>query len=381
MNCQIDIIDTIHKIGAHEWNDATRGPFFSHEWFRFVETIAEFDLQPHYLTCRQEGRLIAALPAFAPQNQHNTYASYLLGRYKEKLLRLPSFRCRPLVCYAPLAGGKYLMSDNPIGGGSLKDIVFALEDAAFRGGYSEIVFLYIKAMDTEWTKLLDCLAYQRVYLNSVGVIENHFGDFESYLKGLSRRQRKAVKSDLQAFRKSGYSIDERGVSTRELEAMMRLVGNIDRRYPSTRWNYTKSFLSACFDHMQTYLKNYVVSTGDGPIGCLSLFEKDRLINTYALGLDFAKIHASRTYFNLLYYHSIREMIARQAPYINFNQMAYKVKESRGCRLVPQYMYVKVLRGRWWMSLWLRLLNFQYRRKFTTEYGRNLTKHRRRSDGR
>jgi hypothetical protein len=128
--------------------------------------------------------------------------------------------------------------------------------------------------------------------------------------------------------------------------------------------------------MRPYLKHYVVSTGEGPIACLSLFEKDRLINTYALGLDFAKTRKSRTYFNLLYYHSIREMIVRRVPYINFNQTAYKVKESRGCRLVPQYMYVKALRGRRWMRLWLRLLDLQYRRKFAQEYGRDLAKHRR-----
>jgi hypothetical protein len=93
-------------------------------------------------------------------------------------------------------------------------------------------------------------------------------------------------------------------------------------------------------------------------------------------LDFAKTRTSRTYFNLLYYHSIREMIARRAPHINFNQMAYKVKESRGCRLVPQYMFVKVLHGRRWMRLWLRLLDLRYRQKFAREYNRNLTKHRR-----
>jgi predicted N-acyltransferase len=302
--------------------------------------------------------------------------SYLLGRYKEQLLRLPAFRRRHLVCYAPLAGGNYLISDNAIQGEILKDIVVAMEDAALQGAYSEVVFLFIKAMDAEWIELFDCRGYQRVYLNSVGVINNSFEDFEGYLQSLSPPQRKAVKGDLRAFRKSGFTIDEWGGSFREIDTMMGLVGNIDRRYPSIRWNFTKSFLSACFDHMHPYLKSYVVPTGDGPIGCLSLLEKDRLINTDALGLDFAKIRTSRTYFNLLYYHSIREMIARRAPYINFNQTAYKVKESRGCRLVPQYMYVKALKGRWWMRLWLQLLDLRYRRKFAREYGRNLTKHRR-----
>jgi hypothetical protein len=269
-----------------------------------------------------------------------------------------------------------MMSDNGYRGEVLRDMVAALEDAALRGGNSEVVFLCIKESESDWTQLLERRGYIRVYLNSVGVIVNRFETFDDYLKCLSPRQRKTVKGDLRAFRKGGGTIDAWNGASRDMDTMMKLVGNIDRRYPSVQRDFSKWSLSACFDRMRPYRKHYGVSTRDGPIGCLSLFEKDRLINTYAMGLDFAKTRTSRTYFNLLYYHSIREMIARRAPYVNFNQTAYKVKESRGCTLVPQYMYVKVLHDRWWMALWLRLLDHRYRRKFALEYGRNLTKHRR-----
>jgi hypothetical protein len=376
MTCKMNMVDSVDKVDTREWNQATKGPYFSHEWFRFVEAMTEGELQPRYLTRRLNGRLTAVLPAFIPKTHMNTYGNYLMGRFRDRLLKLRPFRRRPLVCYAPHAGGAYLLSDNRYPEDVLQEMVTALEDAAIQGGNSEVAFLCIKENESEWTRLLKQRGYHRVYLNSVGIITNHYSTFDDYLKRLSPRNRKTVKGDLRAFRKCNGLIDTWTGDGHHLDTMMQLVGNIDRRYPSIQRDFSKWSLETCFHHMRPYRKHYAVSTGDAPIGCLTHFEKDRLINTYAMGLDFEKVHSSRAYFNLLYYHTIREMIVRKAPYVNFNQMAYTVKESRGCRLVPQYMYIKVWKNRAWMTLWLRLLNHRYRRKFAQEYARNKASHRR-----
>lgn len=376
MSCQVTICNSIQEFDAAEWNRATKGPFFSHEWFQFAEAMDGLNLQPHYFVSRRQGRLEAALPAFTPRGNQNTYENYLLGRYRQQLLRLAWLRRQPLVCFVPYTGGAYLISDNGYPEEVLQVLISGMEKEAQRGLYSEIVFMCIKECETEWLQVLAKRGYNRVYLNSVGIVRNHFKSFEDYLTRLNKRQRKTVKGDLRAFRKNGLRVDELDSLPQMTDVMMMLISHIDRRYPTIQRFFSKKLLTTCFESMRPYQKHYGVTDGGGPIGCLTHFVKDRLINTYAMGMDFDKAYASRTYFNLLYYHSIQQMIAHNTPYINFNQMAYKVKESRGCMLVPQYMYVKALRNRSWMKFWLWLLDYRYRQKFRLEYGRNQASHRR-----
>jgi hypothetical protein len=131
--------------------------------------------------------------------------------------------------------------------------------------------------------------------------------------------------------------------------------------------YTPAKVTACLEKMAPYRTIYTVRNADDCIAAVTLFEKDKIINTYGFGIDFERAKKNRAYFNLLYYNTIKEMIARKAGYFNFNPLAYKVKESRGCDLVQQFMYARVLKGRLWMKPWLALVDRRYRNKFQKFY--------------
>jgi hypothetical protein len=113
---------------------------------------------------------------------------------------------------------------------------------------------------------------------------------------------------------------------------------------------------------------------------VTLFRKDDILAFYAMGLEYSRVKETGTYFNLLYYLPIEEMIRRQIPCLNFNHMAYRVKEARGATLVPQYMFIKSLKRASAKRLWFGVVDRRYRSKFRKEYARDKSRHLRETTG-
>lgn len=370
MAYQCRIVESIKSVDRKEWNNATRGPYSSYEWFEYIEELSGDELIPHYILCYDDDQLVGVLPTFCPETSENSYENYLFGRLNKWFLRLKFVNRMPLICFLPYAGGAYVFSDNNYTEDVLRQLIWTFEKTARENGMSEVVFLFIKETEGALIEHLEKRGYEKVYLNSVGIIENRFQRFEDYLMSLSRRRRESVRRDISKFRNSQYTIEVTREENPDIQTICRLRDNISRKYPSVNSNLTPQAVALCFEKMTPYRTHYFVKSDDECIGALTIFEKDNLVNTYGFGLDFDKARVSRTYFSLLYYSTIREMVERKAAYINFNQMAYKVKEARGCELVRQYMYIKVLKGRAWMKPWLRILDWRYQEKFRNEYDRD-----------
>lgn len=367
MSHQTRTIDTIKHIDRETWNRATRGPFFSYEWFEFVETACSDIFTPQYIVCYNDDRLVGVLPAFHVKTNDNPYENYLFGRLKNLMQRLFVFKRKALLCISPLASGAYVFSDNDYSETIIDHLLAAVVETARLQRKSEVVFLYVKQTESDLIKNLKKHGYTGVYLNSTGIIYNRFQNFDDYLKSLSQSRRKSVKGDLRNFRKSQLPITSSQDEAPDAALICKLIGHIERKHHLRVSFNTPEKVKACLEKMTPYSTFYSVSNADECIAVITLFEKDRIINTYAFGIELDRARKYRVYFNLLYYNTIKEMIGRKARYSNFNAMAYKVKESRGCELVQQSMYVKVLKGRFWMVPWLALLDKQYRNKFQQFY--------------
>jgi predicted N-acyltransferase len=361
------IIDSVARIDRESWNRATRGPFFSYEWFEYVEAVCTDRFAPQYIVCHHNDRLVGVLPAFQVKTHDNAYENYLFGRLKKIAQLLLVFRRTPLLCISPFSGGGYFFSDNDYSATVLDRLLAEVEATARRQGRSDVVLMYVKQTESELIEALNKLGYTGVYLNSTGILNNYFRGFDDYLSSLSKSCRKSVKCDMNKFRKSPYTITASSDETPNADLIYELIGYFERRHPPERSFYTADKIKTCLKKMAPYSTVYSVGSADEQIAVVTLFEKDGIINTYAFGIDFDRAQKNRAYFNLLYYNTIQEMIVRKARCMNFNPMAYKVKESRGCALTKQYMYVRVLKGRFWLMPWLTLLDRQYRHKFEMFY--------------
>jgi predicted N-acyltransferase len=363
------IVDSVARIDRESWNRATRGPFFSYEWFEYVEAVCTDRFAPQYIVCHHNNSLVGVLPAFHVKPHDNAYENYLFGRLKKIAQRFWVFRRTPLLCISPFSGGGYSFSDNEYSATVLDHLLAEVVATACRQQKSDVVLMHVKQTEADLIEALTKHGYTGVYLNSTGIMNNHFGEFDDYLNSLSKSGRKRVKRDMNKFRKSPYTIIASPDKTPNADLIYELIGRLERRHPPVRSLYTADKIRTCLKKMAPYSTVYSVGSADEQIAVVTLFEKDGLINTYAFGIDLERAHKNMAYFNLFYYNTIQEMIVRKARYMNFNPMAYKVKESRGCDLTQQYMYVRVLKGRFWLMPWLTLLDRQYRHKFETLYAR------------
>lgn len=369
MNSEIRLIHSIAEADREEWNRLTRGPFYSYEWFEYAEAVHPDEFTPYYFLCYRGDRLVGALPAFFPHSGNNSYENYLLGRFQFLPSLLRPLRRKPLVCFSPHAPSA-VFSDNGFATDVLGELIRAFENQAHRDGMTETVFLCLKETERD---LIGCLrerGYLQVYLNSVGMIQNRFRSFTEYFQSLPRSRRKSIKSDRIAFDRAGQRIEEVREQMPDIPKIFELIKIVDQKHPSVCRDFSPRALRLCFEKMMPYRTHYFVLSGEERIGVLTHFMKDDLMNIYGMGLHFDKGRRSRAYFNLLYYHPIQRMIENRARHLNFNQMAYKVKESRGCELIPQYMLVKPLKRKALVHPWTGLLDARYRKKFQIEYGRN-----------
>jgi len=150
--------------------------------------------------------------------------------------------------------------------------------------------------------------------------------------------------------------------------------NIQKKYPSTLTKLDLDALKVSFQKMAPYATTYLVKRNKIDIGTMTLLHKDSLLSTYAGGLDYDHTKDTHVYFYLFYYLPIQEMIRKNIPYLNFNHMAYLTKETRGAKLIPQYMFVKNVKRIPTKQFWFGIVDLRYRTKFRKEYAQDQKRH-------
>jgi predicted N-acyltransferase len=201
----------------------------------------------------------------------------------------------------------------------------------------------------------------------VGILEGKFKTFNDYLLSLPPVKRKAVKQDMRKFKKSGFVLEAVNDPLPIAEKIHELTMNVFHRHNFMPTDFNKRSLASSFRFMQEYMQTFVIRKSGKIISTHTIVEKNGIIESHALGLDYKELGDSRSYFYVFFYNTIMEMIKRKANYINFFQMAYKTKERRGCRLIKQYMLVKSLKANSFLDRWLAFAHRRYAHKFESDY--------------
>ena len=360
------IIDTIHAVDKESWNNLPGGPFFSYEWFAYIEAIEGPRLRPFYLLCYDNNLLKGALPVFCPTLRDNIFNKILFGRYKILMNISDLLVGKVMLCFSPKAG------EDIFRGYHLDSAVFdslrrGIEVLAQRLELSTIAFMGVHETSLAEIKWLEGCGYKKVLLNCVGILEGEFQEFNDYLLSLSPVKRKAVKQDIRKFKKSGFVLEAVDDPLAITEKIHELTMNVCHQHNFTPTDFNKHSLASSFEFMQDYMQTFVIRKSGKVISTHTILEKNGIIDSHALGLDYKELGDSRSYFYLFFYNTIKEMIKRNARYINFFQMAYKTKERRGCRLIKQYMLVKSLKGNRILDKWIGFAHRRYEHKFRSDY--------------
>jgi predicted N-acyltransferase len=360
------IINTIHDVAKDSWNDFTRGPLMSYEWFAYVEKIKAACLEPFYIICYEGDRIKGVLPTFCPMTWDNVFNDFIFGRFQRFFNPLNILGGKILLCYSPLSSGDIFWGRHiDMSTGEL--LIERLEELAIHKKISIIAFLHVQETSKSEIKWLESKCYKKVFMNSVGIIEGKYSGFDEYLLSLSPVKRKAVKQDIRKFNQSGLVLTSEDYSLQLVNKIHSLLMNVNRKHNYQPRHTNKHLLALSFDYMQNYLNTFVVRKRGKIIATHTIIEKDGIIESFALGLDYAELGDSRSYFYVFFYNTIYEMVKKKAHYINFYRMAYKTKERRGCRTTKQYMLVRSMTNSIFIKKWFSLVNRRYQKKFEKIY--------------
>jgi predicted N-acyltransferase len=362
------IINCVKDVNVEVWNAVLRGPFYSHEWFSYVEEQCQDEYLPFYILAYKDNEICSILPTFVPKTINNAYDIRYWGRLRKINHIFPLLHKRSLLCFSPdtLCSAGFF-SSNRLEKTVLHEILLILDDIAKEKSLSDIVFMYVLEENVEEMESLTSYGYQKVYLNSPGILKSTFQTFDEYIRSLSPNGRSTVRREMKKFKKSASILEVICTPRNEIEILHRLTNNIQEKHNVGENPYSEKKLAAVFEYMKKYLTCYVVRYDEKIIGTVSLVEKDGILATFALGLDYENILESGTYFYLFYYNTIMEMTKRKVDSVNFDALAYGAKERRGCNLVPQYMLIKRRKGKLAFGIWKHILNYQYMKKFRSYY--------------
>jgi len=315
----VKVVSSIHAIEPATWDQLSAGrPFQSHRWYAFGERVMA-DCPPVYLLAYEAGRLIARACLWLVRNEPlppklpaalRTLVSVLLKRWPL------------LICRSPMANtsGLILPTD-----ARRESILSALTNAALAAGrqWNASIVLFDFLNDSEaqgWPP-----DFVTTNLPSSGtVMENRWQTMEEYLAHRNKKGRQHYKRSLREAEKLGIQLT-RLTRIQDVDAALKLIRNVERRYASPPNPWTRSLLENIEMADGTWLEAHI---GKRLVGCGLIFEDNGAQMTTALGLA-----ENETYvYFLLIYASLEAAFEKKVRLLRWGTGAYEVKQSLGFEL-------------------------------------------------
>ena len=365
---QISIIKSIHETEKNAWNKFEGGPYYSYEWFSYIEENFGKEFIISYLLCTEKGKLVGALPVFRPLLKHNAYFNVIFGNYKW-LNKLPLLESKPLICFSPYTFKSTILTEKRIQKEVGKKLLEAAQDIMKKEKLTEIVFFNISEREISLVNLLQEANYQRMFHIKSTLIKNKWNTFDEYVSSLKKRSRKTIRNDINRFEGSGAKTKILTNYKKRLPELAKLCQEVLDKHESTMYKFSEKILSSFYNHMKPYMSIFVCEHKGKYIATITNLEKDKLVSNHALGLNYIQTRENRAYYNTIYYQQIRNMIKKGIPEADFGTEAFRTKEIRGCTLVNRYMFIKQRKNNPIKNMWFRLLDKHYKRKFIKHYKR------------
>ena len=341
---------SIEAFDADSWARIARGGSFygSHPYLRFSERCHQDETW--YVSCRSEGRLVAALPAYdLPDGDGDAYD------YRDQFGKLPCFGRLDPSCWYPgmLAGTRSgyvtdLLVDPLLGQAQRRDAVRRLVQdfrnlAAARARSAAALYLTPDAAVLLTEAMAGDGGSVQLLLSPFGTdtyLPLTFTSFEDYLRHLSAKRRYAVRREITAFRSTSRRIDVVRLAEYS-EVLGPLLANVQRKYEhgSTDMQMTAllcQYAQALDDHSRVFLCR---GARGEPLAYALFFVWDGVMYARNVGFHYDRMHGDDgTYFNLLLYEPIAYAIEHGYMAMHFG-MASQAKAARGALVRPFWSLV------------------------------------------
>jgi predicted N-acyltransferase len=327
----IQVADSITKIGQESWECLVRGrPFASYGWCLFGETV-QTDLRPVYIVLSLDHKPVAASTFWLTRREPLT-ASWLTRAVVEGILR----RWPLLVCRSPMVSlAGLFLPDSPLRDEALAAIAGVAREIGRQHNASFAIFDYIDpgSNSLPWPPEFELITIP----NPSTALEITWPDFESYVAQLPKSVRKDYRRHNNRADDMGIRVTVQDRVTHIAEALP-LIRRVEERHGSAPNTYARAILEQADMVSATWLTAEMegrlvgcgLLLGDGCAQILSL-----------LGLDYDVRYA---YFRLVY-AAIRAAIEAKTRILYGGSGVYDLKERLGFKLLHSN-HIALAADRW-----------------------------------
>lgn len=321
MDFDIQVAHSVQEIGQEVWEHLGQGkPFTSYRWYRFGETVL-IDDAPIYIILSLGDEPVARATFWLKRQEPLEISPEIVHRLTQTALRYWPL----LVCRSPLysTSGLILPGDPQLRNAALETIARVAQDQARRYRASLLFFDYLERHETEWSVWSD--VFMPVTIPEPGTrLMITWPDFESYLKHLSKSERKRYRRNCRRVAKLGVEIKLHRTVTAVNEAMA-LIQNHDKQYHASPVYWARRLLENVAMVDAVWL---VAETKDRLVGCELMLGDGGVWYATGLGRDYDFPYV---YF-VLGYEGIRYAIENGAEVLRWGSGAYDVKQRLGFQL-------------------------------------------------
>ncbi|WP_172383165.1 GNAT family N-acetyltransferase [Streptomyces sp. MNP-20] len=346
------VLPSVEACDAAEWARLGRGRslYVSRPYLAYAERCHQDGAA--YVTCRAQGRLVAALPAYEcawPDGELDAYD------YQDQYGGLPALAGVDRALWYPgmLGGTRSGYVTDPLLDPALDErgrreatrrLLRGFRERAADRGARSAALLYLtsdaarivsassareEARDGERAPLL---------LSPFGVdtwLPVDFATFEDYVRQLSSKRRHAVRREIAAFRAQGRRVEVTRLGDCP-EALGPLLANVQRKYGhrSTAARMTDlldQYARVLDDESRVFLCR---GPDGGLLGYALYFAWEGVLYARNVGFDYERLSGDDgTYFNLLFYEPIAYAVEHGYRAVHFG-MGSRAKAARGALIRP-----------------------------------------------
>jgi predicted N-acyltransferase len=321
MNFTVQIAHSVEEIGQEAWDHLGRGqPFTSYRWYRFGETVLSDDL-PIYVMLSLAGEPVARAALWLKKYEPLPIDFRPLRYLMEAILR----RWPLLLCQAPLAENTSLiLPDDPsLREAALETIATVALDQAQEHKVSFLGFVYLEEHEARYAGWPG--AFAAVELPEPGTrMTIQWPDFESYVRHLSKSERKHYRRNCRRADRLGVQIKlHPGVTA--VDEALGLIKNLERRYKAPPIPWTRRLL----ENATMVDTTWVAAEAEGRlVGCELMLGDQGTWFVTGLGRDYDFPYV---YF-VIGYAGIRHAIEGGGRALEWGSAAYDVKRRLGFEL-------------------------------------------------
>lgn len=344
---EVKLSKTIDAIGKEAIDSIADDGFFTYGYFKTLEKAKPFDMVPLYLAVYDEDKMIAAAPCYIDlKNQISDLGNKF--PFTRRIVNIAShfgvYPDRLLVCSSPSSyHSKILVGKNSENKTILSQVCMRIDDICRRERILFSSFPYVSEFENFLTENLHDFGYLKFPSVSTLSLDVRWSSFEDYLESLkSHKIRTTVRREIKKCKESGVTIAEEHNFGNLASTLANLHSSLFSKYnKGIESPRNASFFKGLSEYAKDKTRVFIAKRHSKIVGfSLSLQQKDTL-DVHLCGFDYdAQTSTDFTYFNVVYYATIKIAIEEGIKRVHYSIKSERVKQKRGCKLEKTYSFIK-----------------------------------------